>query len=179
MTGALPATRTWFGSAYSAEGNQPYTTGLASRTAGSGANQNPTAYGRFPGKRSADPDRRINIMGFRKSTICIGKKSRQPVTEYDSQAEAQDGADHARLIHQSNLLPYRCDRCRLWHLAPKNRHTPSTTCHFCTGGNRRPKAAYATEEVARRRAEILGLERGIFLRAYLCRYGQGWHLTKS
>ena len=118
-------------------------------------------------------------MGFRKSTICIGKKSQQPVTEYDSQAEARDGADYARLTHRSHLVPYLCDCCRLWHLAPKNRHTPSTTCYFCTAANGKPKQAYVTEEVARRRAKIVGIERGITLCSYPCRYGQGWHLTKS
>lgn len=117
-------------------------------------------------------------MGSRKSTLCLGKTSRMPVTEYDSQEEAQDGAEHAQMAYGNDLVPYHCNRCQLWHLAPKNRQTPSTTCHHCTGSDGRPKEAYPSEQIAQRRAEILGSERGVFLRAYPCEYGQGWHLTK-
>lgn len=117
-------------------------------------------------------------MGFRKSTTCTGKTSRQPVTEYDSEYEASAGAAHASLAYGQDLVPYQCNRCHLWHLAPRSRQTPSKTCGHCTGADGRPKEAYATERDAERRAEILRAERGLFLRAYPCEYGQGWHLTK-
>ncbi|MBL9044715.1 MAG: hypothetical protein JNM83_24100 [Myxococcales bacterium] len=118
-------------------------------------------------------------MSFRKSATCVGKASGQPVTEYDSEYEAHDGAAHARLASGQDLVPYLCGRCRLWHLAPRSRQTPSTTCGHCTGADGKPKEAYATERDAERRAEILRAERGVHLRAYPCHYGQGWHLTKS
>lgn len=118
-------------------------------------------------------------MGSRKSTLCIGKTSGQPVTEYDSEYEAHDGAAHARLAYGQDLVPYLCNRCHLWHLAPRSRQTPSTTCGHCTGADGRRKEAYASELDANRRAAILRAERGIVLRAYPCEYGQGWHLTKS
>lgn len=118
-------------------------------------------------------------MGSRKSTICIGKTSGQSVTEYDSEYEANDGAAHARLAYGHDLVPYLCNRCDLWHLAPRSRQTPSTTCRHCTGADGRLKEAYGTEQDAERRAEILRAERGIRLRAYPCEYGQGWHLTKG
>ena len=118
-------------------------------------------------------------MGFRKSTICIGKTTRAPVTEYDSAEEARQSAEHSRLARGMDLVSYQCDRCQLWHLAPKNRQTPSTTCHYCRGADGRAKEAYASEQDAERRAAILRSERGISLRAYACQYGQGWHLTKG
>lgn len=118
-------------------------------------------------------------MGFRKSTTCIGKTSRQPVIEYDTEREAHDGAAHVHGAHGKDLVPYRCGKCHRWHLAPRNRQTPSTTCGHCTGKDGRAKAAYATAQDAERRAEILRAERGVHLRAYPCDYGQGWHLTKS
>lgn len=118
-------------------------------------------------------------MGFRKSTSCIGKTSQAPVTEYDSQDEAQAGAEHARVAYGRDLQPYLCDRCQFWHLAPGNRRTPSRTCPFCRGADGVPKEAYETEQDALRRAQILHQERNILLRAYPCKSGQGWHLTKS
>lgn len=118
-------------------------------------------------------------MGSRKSTQCIGKTSGQPVTEYDSETEALAGAEHARLAYQNDLVPYRCNKCGFWHTAPRSRQTPSTTCYHCTGADGRQKEAYASEQAAETRAAILGREQGIYLRAYVCEYGQGWHLTKS
>jgi len=118
-------------------------------------------------------------MGSRKSVTCIGKTSRTPVTEYDCQEDAQNGANHARLAYGTDLVPYQCSQCRLWHLAPRSRQTPSTTCHYCNGGDGRPKESYASEQDADRRAAILRTERGISLRSYPCEYGQGWHLTKE
>lgn len=118
-------------------------------------------------------------MGFRKSTTCIGKTSKAPVTEYDSPEEARQSAEHSRLDHGMHLVPYQCDRCQLWHLAPKDRQTPSRTCHHCRGADGRPKEAYASEQDAQRRAAILRSERGLCLRVYACQYGQGWHLTKG
>lgn len=118
-------------------------------------------------------------MGARKSRLCIGRTSSAPVTEYDSQEEAQRGADHARLAYGRDLVPYICNRCQLWHLAPRTRQTPSTTCAYCTGADGRPKEAYTTELAAERRAEILRTEKGVFLRTYPCEFRQGWHLTKG
>ena len=118
-------------------------------------------------------------MGSRKSQRCMGKISGSPVTEYDSQAEAYQGAEYARLTFGTTQDPYRCKVCRLWHLAPKDRRTPSTSCPHCTGADGRSKDAYATEQAATRRASILYAEQRIVLRAYSCEYGQGWHLTKS
>lgn len=114
-----------------------------------------------------------------KSATCVGKMSGEPVTEYDSEEEAWEGADYANEVYGSNLVPYECRRCGFFHLAPQHRQTPSRTCHSCAGADGRPKEAYATQQDAERRAEILLAERGVRLRAYVCNHGSGWHLTKG
>jgi len=114
----------------------------------------------------------------RKSTTCIGKVSKNPLTEYDSEAEALGGASYAIERYGQHNVPYRCNRCRLWHLSPANRQTPSVTCGVCHGQDGRPKATYASEQDAERRAAILFREQGVQLRTYECDHG-GWHLTKS
>lgn len=113
-----------------------------------------------------------------KSATCTGKMSGEPVTEYYSEEEAREGADYANATYQSNLVPYQCSRCGLFHLAPQHRQTPSRTCRSCAGANGKPKEAYASQEDAERRAEILRSEQGVNLRVYRCDYGNGWHLTK-
>ena len=114
-----------------------------------------------------------------KSDTCFGKKTGRPLTEYDSEAEALEGAAYAKERYGQNLMPYRCDRCGLWHLAPKSRHTPSEPCAYCTGADGKPKEAYKTQRSAQRRADIIRKEQGVELKVYPCEYGSGWHLTKE
>ena len=115
----------------------------------------------------------------RKSETCIGKKSGKPLSEYDSEREAKDGADHANSRYQQDLVPYQCDRCGLWHLAPKSRQTPSEKCGRCTGKDGKPKDAYQSRDDAERRADILRKEQGATLKVYACEHGNGWHLTST
>ena len=89
-----------------------------------------------------------------KSQTCIGKMSGKPVTEYESKKEAQEGADHARSKFGRKLLPYQCDTCGSWHLAPEGRQTPSQKCPVCTGSDGKPKETYRNEDEAQRRAEL-------------------------
>lgn len=110
-----------------------------------------------------------------KSQTCVGRLTGRPLTEYDSEAEAlQAASGQAR-----RLVPYRCQTCGQWHLAPAERHTPSVPCPVCIGADGAPKAAYASERAARRRAAILGREQDARLRVYPCEHGQGWHLTSG
>ena len=111
-----------------------------------------------------------------KSKSCVGRTG-EPLTEYCSQVEAQRGADHVNLLHGKRLLPYRCDSCHRWHLAPEDRHTPSTKCGLCVDGRGSMKELYPSEEIAEKRAEILRREQGVSLKAYPCPYSDGWHLT--
>lgn len=114
----------------------------------------------------------------RKSTTCIGKTSGEALTEFSSRTEAVRGAQYAYSVYGRRMYPYACSRCRSWHIAPAERHTPSAQCSACAGRDGRPKASYESEDDARRRADILRSERGVSLRTYPCRHGSGWHLTK-
>ena len=115
----------------------------------------------------------------RESRTCVGKQSGKPLREYDSSAEAERAAEYVAATYGNEVVPYRCSRCGHWHLSPKTRHTPSTTCRWCTGHDGRPKATYRTEREAERRASILGSEKRISLRVYECPQREGWHLTSS
>lgn len=114
-----------------------------------------------------------------KSETCIGKTSGKPLTEYESEREAQEGADHAQSSYGRKLVPYQCDTCSLWHLAPENRQTPSTKCPVCTSTDGKPKDSYRNQSEAQRRADLLRQEQGATLRVYVCEHGHGWHLTKG
>ena len=114
-----------------------------------------------------------------KSHTCIGKSSGKPLTEYESQRDAQEGADHARQAYGRKMAPYQCDTCGMWHLAAENRQTPSTKCPVCTGSDGKRKDTYRNESEAQRRADILRKEQGAELRVYACEKGHGWHLTKG
>ena len=114
----------------------------------------------------------------RKSTMCMSKRTSEPLTEYDSKNEARAGADYANSTYGNNLVPYQCDKCNYWHLAPADRQTPSRKCHSCTDSYGRRKDLYETKEGAELRAEILYEEKGMRLTVYECPNNRGWHLTK-
>jgi hypothetical protein len=114
-----------------------------------------------------------------KSETCVGKATGKPLTEYDSESEAREGAAHARERFGRQLLPYACDACGLWHLSPAERQTPSRKCAQCTGTDGQPKDSYRNESEALRRADILQREQGADLRVYACEFGSGWHLTRG
>ena len=114
-----------------------------------------------------------------KSDTCVGKTSGKPLTEYDDEVEAREGAVHALERFGRKLFPYACDTCDKWHLAPAERQTPSTKCPNCRGADGTAKESYRNEQEARRRAAILRGEQGADLRVYACEHGHGWHLTRG
>ena len=114
-----------------------------------------------------------------KSETCVGKATGKPLTEYDSLAEAEEGADHANRTYKRNLVPYECETCGKWHLAPKSRQTPSVKCPYCKGANGQAKDAYRNQSEAKRRADILKKEQGVTLKVYKCDYSETWHLTRG
>lgn len=114
-----------------------------------------------------------------KSGTCFGKVSGEPLTEYYDEHDAIYAAEYSKEVYGNDLVPYRCNKCERWHLSPKSRQTPSKKCDICTGGDGEPKDSYRTKLEAKARANILFDEQGISLKVYQCRYGNGWHLTKS
>lgn len=114
-----------------------------------------------------------------KSETCYSKKTKEPLTEYYTEEDAQDGADYANSAFDNNLAPYKCGKCDNYHLSPKNRQTPSERCISCTDRYGKSKELYFTQKDAERRANIIYQERGLSLNTYQCEYSQGWHLTKG
>jgi len=113
-----------------------------------------------------------------KSTTCFNTRNGKPLSEYNSEVEAEGAAIHANKQYRTNLTPYQCDRCGQWHLSPQNRQTPSTSCNLCTDAFGHSKELYQTRETAQQRAKIIRKEKGVQLSVYQCPYNTGWHLTK-
>ncbi|MBN2789121.1 MAG: hypothetical protein JXR69_02915 [Candidatus Delongbacteria bacterium] len=113
-----------------------------------------------------------------KSSTCFSRKGK-PLTEYFTELEAEDSASFIRQEHNNNMVPYRCEKCGLWHLAPSDRQTPSRKCRFCTDSKGKPKELYFSKDDAQRRAEILFKEQGVRLKVYECPENDGFHLTKD
>jgi len=114
-----------------------------------------------------------------KSTTCVGSRTGKPLTEYQSENQARLGASHVRAEFGTDMSPYRCARCGLWHLSPKQRHTPSSKCGTCTDRNGDSKDLYASKKAAEVRAKIIKKENNIALAVYRCPNDTGWHLTKA
>ena len=136
---------------------------------------------RPPGRKTVRPDDYVGA-GKRtwqpsKSETCVGRTG-APLTEYANLAEAEDGARHARMRYGSSHLPYRCRQCKAYHLAPADRHTPSSACPCCVSVNGRAKESYRSQRDAQRRADILQQEQRVMCDVYACEHGYGWHLTR-
>jgi len=56
--------------------------------------------------------------------------------------------------------------------------TPNSKCKFCKGQDGQEKTVYKTKQEAEDTAHFIEKEKQIYLRAYECRYGNGWHLAK-
>ena len=113
-----------------------------------------------------------------RSTTCFSQRNGKPLMEYSSEMEAQEAADYANAQYRRSMAPYRCSHCGKWHLAPRNRQTPSHPCTVCTDSMGSPKELYESEAAATKRAKIIRKEQGVHLSVYRCPYNDGWHLTK-
>ena len=60
------------------------------------------------------------VARIKKSTTCVGKQTKKPLTEYDTQQEAQDGSDYICKQYGGDLMiPYHCPTCSKWHLGKR------------------------------------------------------------
>jgi hypothetical protein len=114
-----------------------------------------------------------------KSETCFRRHDNSPLTTYTSFEEAENSAEYINIQYSNNLIPYECDTCSLWHLTPKDRHTQSKECDYCTDSNGSYKQLYFTESDAQKRADILFKEHGVLLNIYKCPHSHGFHLTKK
>lgn len=114
-----------------------------------------------------------------KSDTCLGEVSGKPVRSYCSELEAQIAVEYFTSVFDNQLAPYKCQRCDYWHLSTQCRMATCRKCNRCTSAIGEYKNSYATSKEARLRACIIYDERGIELDIYKCKYGNGWHLTKT
>jgi hypothetical protein len=113
-----------------------------------------------------------------RSNTCFGRTG-SPLNEYRYRGDAEKHARFLRTEHGTEFVPYQCGRCGLWHLSPAERQTPSRPCSFCRDHNGHAKDLYASENAAKKRAEIIFRERGIRLKVYRCPSQTGWHLSSG
>lgn len=113
------------------------------------------------------------------SETCYGVVSGKPLKAYEDEIGAENAAEYVLRSYEREMMPYKCSKCGDWHLAPKERQTPSRTCPYCVDSQGAAKQAYENRETAVVRANILLNERGVKLYAYKCECGYGWHLTKT
>ena len=55
---------------------------------------------------------------------------------------------------------------------------PNRKCEFCKGQDDLKKTVYKTQQEAADTAHQIEKEQQLFLKAYKCPHGNGWHLTK-
>ncbi|MDA3884119.1 MAG: hypothetical protein PF638_00830 [Candidatus Delongbacteria bacterium] len=113
-----------------------------------------------------------------KSSSCFSRNGK-PLTEYYTEMDALDSAAYIESQLNREMIPYCCEKCGLWHLAPSDRQTPSKKCMYCKDSKGSHKELYFKRIDAIRRAEIIFKEKGIKLKVYECPEEDGYHLTKD
>ncbi|MDD7496726.1 hypothetical protein [Fibrobacter sp.] len=112
-----------------------------------------------------------------KSTTCFSKTTKNPLSVYTTEAEAQQSADY-QLRNGRSLYAYRCERCGLWHLAPTasriNVLHKACRCEDSFGKSKDLYVSREDAEKARRKRESEGAGQ---LYIYECPHGRGYHLT--
>ena len=56
---------------------------------------------------------------------------------------------------------------------------PKSKCKICEGQDGVKKTVYQTQQEAADTAHQIEIEQRLFLRAYKCPHGNGWHLAKA
>jgi len=114
-----------------------------------------------------------------KSETCFSNHDGKALSFFISQEEVLSSAKYAKKRYGHSLLPYLCEKCKMWHLSPKSRHTKSEECMYCTDREGRLKQLYVSNHKAQKRADILFKSKGVLLKVYSCPHQNGFHLTKS
>ena len=113
------------------------------------------------------------------SKTCF-KRNGEPRKEFHSEMQAKKSAKHENSLKGEDFFEsYKCPKCNLWHLTPKNRKTPNEKCSVCVDSKGDYKALYYSKEGAEKRANIIRREQKIKLSVYKCPHKEGYHLTKS
>ena len=112
-----------------------------------------------------------------KSATCFSNTTKNPLSVYNTEAEAQQSADY-QLRNGRSLYAYRCERCGLWHLAPTaSRINVLHKACRCEDSFGKSKDLYVSREVAERARRKRESEGAGQLYIYECPHGCGYHLT--
>lgn len=113
-----------------------------------------------------------------KSTTCFSKTTKNPLSVYTTEAEAQQSADYQRYENGRSLYPYHCERCGLWHLAPTaSRINVLRNACSCADSCGRHKDLYLSYEDALKAKTKRESEGACPLYIYPCETRSGYHLT--
>lgn len=68
-----------------------------------------------------------NMTVGQESQSCFERASGEPLIEYESLRDAQEGAEQENEHQQKEkvLIPYRCSFCHKWHVSPQDMLTPA------------------------------------------------------
>lgn len=115
-----------------------------------------------------------------KSKTCTSKKTGQPVAQFKTKTEALKSAEYTKKNYKTDLIPYKCEKCGFYHLAPKDSvlNVKQNACS-CRDSNGKPKALYLTKADAEKQRKKSQKEQNIKLRVYKCEDGKGFHLTHT
>mmetsp|Transcript_6924 Transcript_6924/g.10953 ORF Transcript_6924/g.10953 Transcript_6924/m.10953 type:complete len:258 (+) Transcript_6924:294-1067(+) len=127
----------------------------------------------------------------RKSRTCLGKATQKPLTEYSTEEEADSGATFAFQKFGTRMVPYQCQTCCLWHLAPPNQqrsrdpkhqhqvpqtaHRQSKSCYGKLSG--KILTEYDTESDAKAAASYVLERHGQSMVPYKCQDCRFFHLS--
>lgn len=113
---------------------------------------------------------------------CISKSTGKALSAYETKKEAKKSAKYTKKTHKLKLYVYKCEKCGLYHLAPKDsKISVKKNACACRDSNGQPKALYRTKKDAMKQLEKSQKEQKIKLRVYKCphKFWFGWHLTHT
>jgi hypothetical protein len=139
----------------------------------------------------------MNTSQGKKSRTCLGKKTGAPVAEYKTRSDAINGASYTKAKFGTDLSPYQCATCHLWHLAPpsnnnsNNAQSSSSSCgpppvksKTCRGvkSGGAPLTEYMTQQDAQKGADYANTnykraDNSFILIPYSCSTCYKWHLS--
>ncbi len=119
-----------------------------------------------------------NIYIIHKSETCFSKNG-NPLSVYNSFAEAQESANYQSHQSATSMTAYQCATCGKYHLKPTEFYCKKLSSYCsCTDHNGKRKDAYPTEQDAEKMISIRKRD-GVTLYTYRCPQGNGYHLTSN
>ena len=112
-----------------------------------------------------------------KSTTCYSKEG-NPLTEFRTLEDAQQCASYEKKVRNKDLIPYKCSKCYLYHLAPADSvvDVRKAVCS-CQDSHGRSKDLYMTYDDALKVKQLRESRGSEELFIYECPECFGFHLS--